>query len=220
MRMLSAAAVLALASTAHAAPPPPGTYTNEEEVYFDREMKRAPAPWVGITIDSVGKPSFVDAYGKLATATVYKALAVSGPGRVKMTFADGRVTELRMGRPLTCWGAIRKDAPKPDGSEDFAGKFGLKLHDQGGRVMFGGEPGVKAVVLRVRNVTWSDSARSSNRPSLVLYVHTPDNPDHAVSYVWSDPGASRLGVNLRWMQASCTVDGMERGATGNEVKAN
>ena len=73
-----------------------------------------------------------------------------------------------------------------------------------------GEAGVKPVVLRMRNVTWSGSARSTNRPSLVLYVHTVDDPDHAVSYVWSDPGAARLGVNLRWMQASCTVDGAEQ----------
>ena len=26
----------------------------------------------------------------------------------------------------------------------------------------------------------------------------------AVSYGWADPGAKRLGINLRWMQASCS----------------
>ena len=26
---------------------------------------------------------------------------------------------------------------------------------------------------------------------------------------WGDPGAARIGINLRWMQASCGIDGME-----------
>lgn len=220
MRLLSTALLIALAGAAQAAPLRPGTYTNEEEVYFDKEMKRPPAPWIGIAVDAGGKVSFVDAFGKAASPVAYKLMSSPAPfDRVSMTLADGRLTELRRGRPVTCWGAVRKDTKKADGSDDFDGKFGLKLHDQGGRVQFGGMSGVKAVVLRMRNVTWSESARASNRPSLVLYVHTPDDPDHAISYVWSDPGAARLGVNLRWMQASCTVDGMERDATGTENRA-
>jgi hypothetical protein len=30
-----------------------------------------------------------------------------------------------------------------------------------------------------------------------------------VSYAWADEGAARVGINLRWMQASCTIDGAE-----------
>ena len=42
-----------------------------------------------------------------------------------------------------------------------------------------------------------------NNPSLVLYIHRPDQPDHAVSYSWADPKADRIGINLRWVQANC-----------------
>ena len=191
---------------ASAAPSPaPGTYTNEEEVYFDREAKRTPAPWIGILVDAGGKVAFLDAYGKPAKPVTFKTLFPAEiEGRVRMTLADGRATELRLARSATCWGAVRKGAKKPDGSDDYDGKFGLKLHDQGGRVAFGGPgAGSPPVILRMRNVIWPSGP---NRPSLVLYVHTPDQPDHAVSYSWADSEAKTVGINLRWMQGSCTID--------------
>ena len=196
--------VLIAASPVRAAPPA-GTYTNEEEVYFDKEAQRTPAPWIGLFVGADGKPAFVDPFGKAAAAIPYQSLASGdAPGRLRMTLTDGRVTTLRRARWATCWGAAPKAAKKPDGSEDWVGASALKLHDQGGRVQFGGgDSGAPPVVLRMRNVIWPSG---TNRPSLVLYVHTPDNPDHAVSYAWADPDAKRIGINLRWMQASCTID--------------
>ncbi len=105
----------------------------------------------------------------------------------------------------TCWASVRKPTPKPDGGEDWAFYPGLKLHDQGGRVLADGKGG-PPVVLRMRNVVWPSG---NNRPSLVLYIHRPEAPDRAESYAWADPGAARIGINLRWVQASCTIDGRE-----------
>jgi hypothetical protein len=184
---------------------PSGSYTNEEETYFDKEAKRAPAPWIGINVDAAGKVAFVDVFGKPVAATPYKTLeSAATAGRVRMTLNDGRVTELRRARTATCWGAAPKAARKPDGSEDWAGARDLKLHDQGGRVSFGGgTTGAPEVVLRMRNVIWPSGP---SRPSLVLYIHKPDSFDKAVSYSWADPSAKMIGINLRWMQASCTID--------------
>ena len=106
-------------------------------------------------------------------------------------------------RSATCWAASLKAKPKADGSEDWHFVRGLKLHDQDGRVAVPSSAGSRPVVLRMRNVYWQEGP---NRPSLVLYVHTPDNLDRAVSYSWADPRATRVGINLRWMQASCTID--------------
>jgi hypothetical protein len=199
-------------SSALADRPPPrpvvpnGIYTNEEEVYFDKEAKRAPAPWIGIRFEEgTGGYSFVDAMGRAASFVRFTAVAPSGvDGRAKMTLPDGRVTELRRARPVTCWGAIAKTAKKPDGSDDWYFVRGLKLHDQGGRAQFGGgDTGAPPVVIRMRNVIWPSGP---SQPSLVLYVHKPETPDRAESYSWADPGAKRIGINLRWMQASCTID--------------
>lgn len=200
-----ALALLAAPVVATAAPLAPGIYTNEEEVYFDKEAKRPAAPWIGISVDPAGKISFVDVYSHAGSATAYTTLVPSDTsGRVRMTLADGRITELRRARAATCWGAAPKAVKKADGSDDWSGARDLKLHDQGGRVRFGGgTTGAPQAELRMRNVIWPTGP---SRPSLVLYVHKPDNFDHAASYSWADPSANMIGINLRWMQASCTID--------------
>jgi hypothetical protein len=126
-----------------------------------------------------------------------------------MTYPNGQVSQLRRARPASCWVAIRKDKSKADGKEDWLFLRDVKLNDQGGRARAGGgDSGAQEVVIRMRNVVWPQP--TTNKPSLVLYVHKPDQPDRAESYVWADPAAARIGINLRWMQASCTIDGAEK----------
>jgi hypothetical protein len=186
----------------------PGVYTNEEEVSFDLEAKRAAAPWIGVRIAPDGKESFVDKFGATAQALPNAVVVIPGwaPG-LEVKLADGRTTKLRRARPATCWVAAPKAAKKADGSDDWFGARGLKLHDQGGRVSFGGgTTGAPAATLRMRNVVWPTG---NNRPSLVLYVHTPEGGERAVSYSWADKDAKTVGINLRWMQASCTIDELQ-----------
>jgi hypothetical protein len=38
---------------------------------------------------------------------------------------------------------------------------------------------------------------------LTLYVHDGD-AKRALSYAWAEEDAGRIGLNLRWLQASCT----------------
>ena len=187
-------------------PPRVGTYTNEEEVSFDQEARRRPAPWIGIAFDAAGSPNFVDRFGKSVAPIAHRKLFPSAArdNRLTLTLADGRVTELRLARPTTCWGASLKAAKKPDDSDDWHGARDLKLHDQGGRVSFGGgDSGARTATLRMRNVVWPSGP---SRPSLVLYVHTPESGERAVGYSWADKDAKTVGINLRWMQASCTID--------------
>ena len=191
-----------------AVPPSPpllsSTYTNEEEVYFDGEAKQKAAPWIGLKSDERGRLTYIDKFDRPITSLTIRSIDVADDNRVRLTLPDGRVTELRRARPVTCWGSVPKTKKRADGSEDWYFATGLKLHDQGGRVLFGGgDTGAPSVVLRMRNVVWPSGP---NKPSLVLYVHKPETPDRAESYSWADPEAKRIGINLRWMQASCTVD--------------
>jgi len=138
----------------------------------------------------------------------YQIIGVNADG-LKLRFSDGTETRLKRARPVECWAAAKKVKPKTDGSPDWLFAQKLNLHDQGGRVMVGGgDSGAEPLILRMRAVYWPKP--STNRPSMVLYVHKPDNPDRAVSYSWADIDASRVGLNLRWMQASCTIKGAER----------
>ncbi len=205
--------------------PTPGIYTNEEQVYFDGEAGRKTL-WISVVVSPSDtseelsvKLNFVDAFGSkvkppLPTDQLSQDLWDENTnGVLRLKQPKGGLLRLRRARPATCWAAIPKDKPKADGSPDWYFAKDVKLHDQGGRVRVGGgDTGAPELILRMRNVVWPDKADgtpSSSRPSLVLYVHKPDKPDSAESYVWADPGAARIGINLRWMQASCTIDALD-----------
>lgn len=100
-------------------------------------------------------------------------------------------------RPFSCWVSPQKE----DGSYGFYPA--QKTHDQGGRIWIEAQDGHPRVGLKIRNVDWP---YGRNRPSLVLYAYKGDEEDKAVSYAWTDPEGKRIAINLRWMQASCTLD--------------
>jgi hypothetical protein len=217
MLALIGAPVAAIADTIiglSPAHPRPGIYSNEEQVYFAKEMDGLVPPLVFLQVDDKQKQTVVDAFGQ-ASSLHNEGVAIIAASDTGLTgrLADGSMLILRRARSATCWVAIKKDKPKPDGKEDWLFVRDIKLHDQGGRATVGGgDSGAKPLVVRMRNVIWplkKDGTPATNKPSIVLYVHKPDQPDRAESYVWADPGAARIGINLRWMQASCGIDGAE-----------
>ncbi len=131
---------------------------------------------------------------------------------IALTWPDGRVTDLRRARPVSCWISVKRDEPDGNGEESWTFDSGLMMHDQGGHIRAGGgDSGAPEVIVRMRNVVWPEP--TTNRPSLVIYVHRPDDLVRAVSYSWANQGAERVGINLRWMQVSCTIQNEETGDT-------
>jgi hypothetical protein len=142
--------------------------------------------------------------------------AMFGAGTLSMTLSDQEfwisrdtgdgVVELRMrrARPFECWTAILRGASHGDsgaGMDDWWFRRGVKLHDQGGVAeLVTDETPPRKVRLKLRDVDWP---YGTNRPSLTLYVMEGES-DRAVSYAWGEAGAKRLGLNLRWLQASCS----------------
>lgn len=118
--------------------------------------------------------------------------------------ANTTEARFRRARPFECWTAILRGASHGDsgqGMNDWDFRRGVKLHDQGGEAeLLTDEDEPRRVRLRLRNVDWP---YGTNRPSLTLYVLEGDN-DRPVSYAWNDGDAERIGINLRWIQASCT----------------
>jgi predicted ATP-grasp superfamily ATP-dependent carboligase len=90
-------------------------------------------------------------------------------------------------------------AMQRDGEWTF--RRGLEIYDQGGMIWLStDEEDPQQIGIKMRNVSWP---YGTNRPSLVLYAQRIGEA-RAVSYAWAEPTAKRLGINLRWMQASCT----------------
>lgn len=115
----------------------------------------------------------------------------------------------RRARPFTCWAALLRGSEHGDSGEgagDWDFRRGLALHDQGGEVRFDSdELPARTIRLKLRDVDWPYGDR---RPSLTLYVHEGDAA-RAVSYAWTGGGEDRIGINLRWLQASCTRTGIQ-----------
>jgi hypothetical protein len=112
--------------------------------------------------------------------------------------------KLKKVRPFECWTAVLRGAKHGDsgeGLDDWQFQRGGLLHDQGGELkLTTDETPARAIRLKLRRVEWPSGP---NRPSLTLYVHEGD-AKRATSYGWGEADAERLGINLRWLQASCT----------------
>jgi len=126
------------------------------------------------------------------------ALVTIGPAGLEMKMPDGTLLDLLRARMFRCWASL----PRKDAKADWWFKSNVMLHDRGGRALLEtDEAEPQRFVIRMRNVVFPEPP---NRPSLVLYVHSED-PVRAISYAWADPEAKRLGINLRTMQASCSL---------------
>lgn len=208
---MAAAACFTSAASAQQVPPLlPGVYTNEEDVSFGSEAG-ATIPWIGLRVgegEHQGAVQPIDRFGAAIgpwTGTMPDGVTIdTHSGNPVLRHGDnGESSLLLRARPFRCWISVRKTEPGADGRAEWTFDRNLAMHDQGGRVAAGGgDSGAPGVVIRMRNVVWP--APSTNRPSLVLYVHRPESPDRAESYSWADPDARLVGINLRWMQASCS----------------
>ncbi|MEM7779384.1 MAG: hypothetical protein AAF697_03215 [Pseudomonadota bacterium] len=213
MRNLSAATALAALTvsapvTAQEALPP-GIWTNVEDAYFAEEEGREPQADHAFEVGEDGSWRRIDAFG--AALSEWSSDPIGGLSRRDNGSGwqiDG--SELRKARHFTCWVSARKFAGNADGSADWTFTRGLEVHDQGGRVQVPGNGEAPDITFRLRNVTWA--AGSRNRPSFVLYVHKND-PVRAESYSWASPDADLVGINLRWVQGSCSLVAENQGAS-------
>ena len=107
-------------------------------------------------------------------------------------------------RPFECWASILRGAKHGDSGEDMNDwdfRRGLWFHDQGGEIRIQtDETPPRDIRLLLRRMEWPDK---NNRPSLVLYIFE-GNRKRATSYTWTEFDSERIGINLRWLQASCT----------------
>lgn len=184
---------------------PPGIWTNVEDVYFAEEEGREKAENVAFEVAEDGSWRIIDAFGEAQSewsSDPIDGLTTRETGSDSGSGWQVHGSELRKARNFSCWLSARKFAGKEDGSADWALSRGLTLHDQGGRVRVSGNGEAPDITFRLRNVTWA--AGSRNRPSFVLYVHK-DDPVRAESYSWASPDADLIGINLRWVQGSCSL---------------
>ncbi len=87
----------------------------------------------------------------------------------------------------------------------------LRIMDQGGIAwvqMPTAEHPDREVAIRIRNVRWAmnNSAVNFTNDSFVMYLdERVAGEQRNVAYAWSTPQTPRMGINLHWLQAHCSL---------------
>jgi len=104
---------------------------------------------------------------------------------------------------FACWLSVKREGVADNAPGAWSFDRDVPVHDGGELVWVKTDARAARVGFKIRRPVWPSGP---NQDSLVLYVHDEgaEQPGRAVSYGWADPGVRRLGINLRWMQASCS----------------
>jgi len=116
--------------------------------------------------------------------------------------ADAR-EDLRLVRWFTGWAAINGGGPKADAaSRDWHMDRTLRIGTEGGRYALkwrdGNASGYSLVLERL-------TYREGNVPVLKLSVVT-DADGSTLAYAWANPEATRIGINLGWVQVGLDLE--------------
>lgn len=148
------------------------------------------------TSRSTGKTIVVSATYRLSKDGLWMSERIEDETGALLSEPPGREPfKLLRAREFDCWAAVPGAA-----SPDLVPVFGLTLHDQG-QVMAVVPPGgsearysIELAQLRYQN----------QAPVLKFAVYEPGKTD-AIAYSWAESEATRIGINLRYMQSGCRV---------------
>ena len=134
---------------------------------------------------------------------------VVGSGERITGVASGEPFWLERARLFHCYA----DIPGVAGGRDipFERYEGMDIHDRGGIEWFetrDDEP--RKLGLTLRRVTWhvnNEDTGKFNRDSLVIYAleKLADGSVKSHSYAFTQPDATRIGMNMQWMLVNCSI---------------
>jgi hypothetical protein len=108
--------------------------------------------------------------------------------------------KLKRARYYTGWAALRV-AETGDDKKDYEGFMNLRLHDQGQML-----PLVKANGEKTKyTLQLAHLVQQSAKVPVMVFKLFEEGKEQAVAYAWTEPGAARIGMNLRWFQSGLTL---------------
>jgi len=112
------------------------------------------------------------------------------------------VADKRVPLSYSGWAVIKRQHLDPAAKDDeWLSMRGLSMTDDGQilKLMDGETPTPYSLELIV--ITYEKT--NTTVVKLALYE---EGKERAITYIWGEPGAGRLGMNLRWMQAGFTLN--------------
>ncbi len=110
---------------------------------------------------------------------------------------SGEHHKLKRCRYLEGWAVLKKEGTEKEEYEVFRG---LRLHDQGQILPLVTKAGEKTKY----SVQAAHLIEQSTKTEVMVLKIFEQGKEQAISYVWTEPGAERIGINLRWIQAGLT----------------
>lgn len=187
---------------------PSPTFDAQQWAALDACTLRTPARAAAATADIAACAAIVPGIG---TEAALLPLAIERDGewlRLRLYADQARGTDaredLRLVRWFTGWAAINGGGPKADAaSRDWHMDRALRIGSEGGRYALkwrdGNASGYSLVLERL-------TYREGDVPVLKLSV-VGDADGSTLAYAWANPEATRIGINLGWVQVGLDGEG-------------
>ena len=112
-----------------------------------------------------------------------------------------RQIEARRVRYFTGWMGVKRQRWDPEaGDDDWVFMKDFRLHNEGQIVRLVEKDGTPTgYAIQLERLTYQNT-----RTAVLKLGLTDEAQDKTITYTWTSPGASRIGMNLRWFQAGLT----------------
>ena len=111
---------------------------------------------------------------------------------------SGEHHKLKRCRYFEGWAVLKKDGTE---KEEYEVIRGLRLHDQGQLLPLTTKTGEKTKYA----IQLSHLIEQSTKTEVMVLKLFEQGKEQALSYAWTEPGAKRIGINLRWIQSGLTL---------------
>jgi hypothetical protein len=174
------------------------------EVYWQRsgeEFKGTMKPTCRVNSARLGKTIIITDDLKLTPEEIWiNDQAKDEAGGYVFGNKSGVPHKLKRARYYTGWAALRT-AETGDDKKDYEGFMSLRLHDQGQML-----PLVKANGEKTKyTLQLAHLVQQSAKVPVLVFKLFEEGKEQAVAYAWTEPGAARIGMNLRWFQSGLTL---------------
>ena len=126
-----------------------------------------------------------------------------GPTHLLATYrgkGGERTHQARRAQPYRGWIALQRRRIDPQAAEDdYIFLKDLRLHDEGFIVSIKDGEQPTGYALELARLTYQ-----STRTAVLKLGVIKQASGRTLSYSWAEPGAKRIGINLRWIQAGLT----------------
>jgi CpeT/CpcT family (DUF1001) len=160
-----------------------------------------------IVSKSSGKPIFINDKLRLSqTQLDIQDVARDDEGKLVWGRTDEAAHENRKVTYFTGWAAISREPKAQDHTGKYSFQSGIKLHNEGDRVQLKYDDGKPSGYwIELAQLTYQDTKTPILKLALI-----DELTNKSATYIWANTDATRIGMNLKWIQVGLTQKAADR----------